>query len=60
VEETPARPLHKTNRQGGFGSTGISTKENMVVINIPETKEVKVETPVKRGRGRPRKDAVRS
>jgi dUTP pyrophosphatase len=60
VEETPARPLPKTNRQGGFGSTGITTKENMVVINIPETKEVKVETPVKRGRGRPRKDAVRS
>jgi hypothetical protein len=31
----------------------------MVVINIPETKEVKVEepAPVKRGRGRPRKNA---
>jgi hypothetical protein len=56
VEETPARPLHKTNRQGGFGSTGITTKENMVVINIPEAKEVKAEaeTPIKRGRGRPK------
>ena len=54
VEETPARPLHKTKRQGGFGSTGITTKENMVVINIPEAKEVKAETPVKRGRGRPK------
>ena len=58
VEETPARPLPKTNRQGGFGSTGVTTKENMVVINIPEAKEVKAEAetpvPVKRGRGRPK------
>lgn len=57
VEETPARPLHKTKRQGGFGSTGITTNHNMVVINIPENTEVKVEPPVKRGRGRPRKNA---
>ena len=58
VEETPARPLPKTGRTGGFGSTGISTSHNMVVINIPETTEVKVEepAPVKRGRGRPRKN----
>ena len=54
VEETPARPLPKTSRTGGFGSTGISTSQNMVVINIPETTEVKVEPPVKRGRGRPK------
>ena len=54
VEETPARPLPKTNRAGGFGSTGISTSHNMVVINIPETTEVKVDPPVKRGRGRPK------
>ena len=54
VEETPARPLPKTGRTGGFGSTGISTSQNMVVINIPETTEVKVEPPVKRGRGRPK------
>ena len=54
VEETPARPLPKTNRAGGFGSTGISTSHNMVVINIPETTQVKVEEPVKRGRGRPK------
>jgi dUTP pyrophosphatase len=57
VEETPARPLHKTNRQGGFGSTGITTNHNMVVINIAEATEVKAEQPVKRGRGRPRKNA---
>lgn len=59
VEQTPARPLPKTNRTGGFGSTGITTNQNMVVINIPETTEVKVEEPpvVKRGRGRPRKNA---
>ena len=54
VEETPARPLPKTGRAGGFGSTGISTSHNMVVINIPETTQVKVEAPVKRGRGRPK------
>ena len=54
VEETPARPLPKTSRTGGFGSTGISTSQNMVVINIPETTEVKVEPTVKRGRGRPK------
>ena len=54
VEETPARPLPKTNRSGGFGSTGISTSHNMVVINIPETTQVKVEEPIKRGRGRPK------
>lgn len=59
VEQTPARPLPKTNRAGGFGSTGITTDQNMVVINIPETTEVKVDQPevVKRGRGRPRKNA---
>ena len=57
VEETPARPLPKTSRIGGFGSTGITSEQNMVVINIPETTEVKVEAPVKRGRGRPRKNA---
>ncbi len=57
VEETPARPLPKSNRAGGFGSTGISTSHNMVVINIPETTEVKQDEPVKRGRGRPRKNA---
>jgi dUTP pyrophosphatase len=54
VEETPARPLPKTSRAGGFGSTGITNQHNMVVINIPETKEVEVEPPVKRGRGRPK------
>ena len=54
VEETPARPLPKTSRAGGFGSTGIKNEHNMVVINIPETTQVKVEEPIKRGRGRPK------
>ena len=54
VEETPARPLPKTSRIGGFGSTGITSEQNMVVINIPETTQVKVEEPIKRGRGRPK------
>jgi dUTP pyrophosphatase len=57
VEQTPARPLPKTERSGGFGSTGITTNQNMVVINIPETQETKVQPPEKRGRGRPRKNA---
>ena len=63
VEETPLRPLNKTNRIGGFGSTGIKSTDNMVVINIdkpviPDFVKESTNTPVaKRGRGRPRKDA---
>jgi retron-type reverse transcriptase len=54
------RPIPKTNRAGGFGSTGISTiaeisnQKDIVVINIPDI--LKVEE--KRGRGRPRKNAA--
>lgn len=58
IEQTPARPLPRTNRTGGFGSTGITTNQDMVVINIPERMAIKTEEPVvKRGRGRPRKNA---
>lgn len=59
IEQTPARPLPRTNRTGGFGSTGITSKDDMILINIPQTLVVeKVEEPVvKRGRGRPRKNA---
>ena len=63
IEQTPMRPLHKSNRTGGFGSTGtsqVSVTPNMVVINIPDKPVlpdiVKAEQ-VKRGRGRPRKNA---
>lgn len=58
IEQTPARPVPKTQRVGGFGSTGISTTPNMVVINIPKPEKSQVIEPVKRGRGRPRKNAV--
>ena len=64
IEQTPMRPLHKSNRTGGFGSTGtaqVSTTPNMVVINIPDKPVlpdiVKADQIVKRGRGRPRKNA---
>ena len=55
IEQTPSRPMLKTQRVGGFGSTGmaISTTPDTVVINIPNLKSQEI--PVKRGRGRPRK-----
>jgi dUTP pyrophosphatase len=64
IEQTPVRPIHKTNRIGGFGSTGVSTiaevtnQKDIVIINIPDTLKKIVEE--KRGRGRPRKDATSS
>lgn len=64
ITETAARPGVKTNRVGGMGSTGISEIEaGTITLNISEPKIpdfIKQEPPVKRGRGRPRKDAVRS
>lgn len=60
IEQTPVRPIPKTNRTGGFGSTGVSTiakisnQKDMVVINIPDT----IKVAEKRGRGRPRKNAA--
>jgi dUTP pyrophosphatase len=57
IEQTPARPVPKTQRHGGFGSTGISTTPNMVVINIPKPEKSQIIEPVKKGRGRPRKNA---
>lgn len=58
IEQTPARPVPKTQRIGGFGSTGITTTPNMVVINIPKPEKSQVIEPVKKGRGRPRKNAM--
>lgn len=59
IEQTPARPMPKTNRIGGFGSTGIINKNDTVIINIPQIPLIKetVDNSVKRGRGRPRKNA---
>lgn len=67
IEQTVSRPLGKTSRTGGFGSTGVlptiikvSEKEGMLSINIPDETpvkvskpKVKVPEPQKRGRGRP-------
>jgi hypothetical protein len=58
--------MPKSNRAGGFGSTGVSTiaevsnKQDMVVINIPDTLKKIEPPPVKRGRGRPPKNATSS
>ena len=64
VEQTPARPMLKSQRIGGFGSTGtgISTLPDMVVISVPKPNVSKPQSvePAKRGRGRPRKNAQSS
>lgn len=60
IVETAARPMIKTNRTGGMGSTGVTDNGNSITLNISEPKIpdfVKQEPPVKRGRGRPRKTA---
>lgn len=65
IEETASRPSTKSRRLGGFGSTGVSETGNMITINITEPdvtdaiehfKKNITEEPVKRGRGRPRKN----
>lgn len=54
VSETPVRPLLKTNRTGGMGSTGITlTPDNVIKITVDEP----VVT-AKRGRGRPKKEVI--
>ena len=58
IEQTPARPIPKTNRTGGFGSTGIISKEDTIIINIPDSTQVV--TSEKKGRGRPKKIAASS
>lgn len=63
VVESAVRPGVKTTRTGGMGSTGVTSEGNTITLNINEPKIpdfIKQEPPVKRGRGRPRKDAVSS
>lgn len=57
IEQIDLRPDRKTNRVGGMGSTGTAT---VSVITPAETQkfEVPVEQPVKRKRGRPRKNLI--
>ena len=63
ISETAIRPMLKTNRTGGMGSTGVTDNGNTITLNISEPKipefvktNVKIET-AKRGRGRPKKTA---
>lgn len=58
VIETIMRPIVKTERVGGMGSTGVSTEGNTIVFTTQVEEAVaEVPPPVKRGRGRPRKNA---
>ena len=61
VVDSAVRPGVKTSRTGGMGSTGIKTVSELITINIDESSPLKrldKTTPVvKRGRGRPRKNA---
>lgn len=74
IEATPIRPIPKTSRNGGLGSTGVAgletlskieTNKDLLIINInedmkpPEVKKQSTpEIPIKRGRGRPKKSAT--
>jgi dUTP pyrophosphatase len=58
IEQTSLRPLPKSNRMGGLGSTGISHDKGIVIINTPVI--VDENKPEKRGRGRPKKLATNS
>lgn len=55
------RPLPKTNRVGGMGSTGVTDNGDSITLKITEPKlpELVKQEPPKRGRGRPKKDAMR-
>lgn len=67
---TAIRPIHKTTRIGGMGSTGVVDKGDGIVINIGDDTqfannilsdyEKAALQPVKRGRGRPRKNVQTS
>lgn len=64
IEVTLQKPGIKTDRVGGMGSTGISGHSaRIAVLDTGETVKFKIEEqtqqePVKRGRGRPRKNPV--
>lgn len=64
IVETAIRPIHKTSRTGGMGSTGVTDNGNTITLNISEPKIPdfikKPEPVVKRGRGRPKKNVSNS
>jgi dUTP pyrophosphatase len=53
--ETFVAPQQKTDRVGGLGSTGVGLTESEDVVMTETTAQ---EEPVKRGRGRPKKDHI--
>lgn len=54
--EVMGRPIQKTDRVGGLGSTGVRTPE---ITELPKgVNLVLEEEPVKRGRGRPKKEPI--
>lgn len=61
IIETAVRPMLKTNRTGGMGSTGVTDNGDSITLNITEPKlpdfVKKSEPTVKKGRGRPKKSA---
>ena len=60
---TATRPVHKTTRIGGMGSTGVVDNGDSITLNIEEPKIpdfIKQNPPVKRGRGRPKKNVMRN
>jgi dUTP pyrophosphatase len=63
IAVTAIRPVTKTARVGGMGSTGITDNGDSITLNITEPKGHKFvlnKEPVKRGRGRPAKNAKSS
>ena len=60
IEETPIRPLLKTDRVGGMGSTGVNITYDSSTIKFTVDESTITEASVKRGRGRPKKDATSS
>lgn len=60
IEESASRPGIKTNRIGGMGSTGVTSVGDTITITVANPKLTKgmiTENQVKRGRGRPKKNA---
>lgn len=63
ITTTAIRPVTKTTRVGGMGSTGVTDNGDSITLNITEPKIpefVKKQEPPKRGRGRPAKNAKSS
>jgi dUTP pyrophosphatase len=58
ITESVVRPIVKTERVGGMGSTGVTTEGNTIIFKTEiEEAVIAPPEPVKRGRGRPRKNA---